>query len=175
MKLKNGVGRVGWRAVDALHARPAVGAGFDIGGELGGGSRGLARRMVRADQRAVLVGGSAVGIEPEPSDVGRSAGVAGAVELSARPKPIVAAPLHRERLRPEALQAGSVVGFDDVPEAALWSPSLTTISVSPRQLGEGAARLLLERAIGTQTDPERVILPPTLVIRDSCGDHPPPA
>jgi LacI family transcriptional regulator len=77
-------------------------------------------------------------------------------------------------LQARGLRAGrdfAVIGFDDLAESALWSPSLTTISVSPRLLGERAAALLLEQARGKHAAPERVILPPTLVVRDSCGGH----
>jgi LacI family transcriptional regulator len=65
----------------------------------------------------------------------------------------------------------AVVGFDDVAEAALSVPSLTTISVSPRVLGEQAADLLIQRVTGEIAAPERVILVPELKIRDSCGTH----
>lgn len=65
----------------------------------------------------------------------------------------------------------AVVGFDDIAEAALWHPSLTTISIQPREIGRAAAQQLLER-IARPDDPlRRVILPPSLVVRASCGPH----
>jgi LacI family transcriptional regulator, repressor for deo operon, udp, cdd, tsx, nupC, and nupG len=39
----------------------------------------------------------------------------------------------------------AVVGFDDVPEASLYVPALTTVSHSAQKLGAAAAELLLDR------------------------------
>ena len=63
----------------------------------------------------------------------------------------------------------SVVGFDDIEEAALWRPALTTVSVPPRQIGMEATRLLLERIAEPDGAPRQIILPPALVVRESCG------
>lgn len=63
----------------------------------------------------------------------------------------------------------AVVGFDDIEEAALWRPALTTVSISPRQIGIKAARLLLERIADPDGPPCQVILPPRLVVRESSG------
>lgn len=65
----------------------------------------------------------------------------------------------------------AVIGFDDIAEAALWHPPLTTISIGPRQIGGTAAQRLLERIACPDDPPRRVILPPSLVIRTSCGPH----
>ncbi|MBE0532818.1 MAG: LacI family DNA-binding transcriptional regulator [Rhodospirillales bacterium] len=69
-------------------------------------------------------------------------------------------------------QAGTdfaVMGFDDIAEAALWSPSLTTIAIDPRKIGEEAAHLLIRRIEDPTGRPERVIFAPRLVVRESCG------
>ena len=63
----------------------------------------------------------------------------------------------------------AVVGFDDIAEAALWRPALTTLASAPRHLGAVAARLLLDRIADPNGVPRRVILTPTLVVRESCG------
>src|SRR5438874_12501089 len=63
----------------------------------------------------------------------------------------------------------AVVGFDDIAEAALAHPALTTVSISPRQIGEEAARLLLERVSAPDAAARQVILRPKLVVRASCG------
>jgi len=63
----------------------------------------------------------------------------------------------------------AVVGFDDIEEAALWRPALTTVSIAPRQIGIEAARLLLARIAAPDDPPRQVVLPPCLVIRASCG------
>ena len=56
----------------------------------------------------------------------------------------------------------SVVGFDDIPEAALAEPPLTTIHVSAAENGRSAARLLLQGG-----PPQQVVTPVTLVVRGS--------
>jgi LacI family transcriptional regulator len=65
----------------------------------------------------------------------------------------------------------AIIGFDDISEAALWHPPLTTIAISPRRIGEEAARLLLERITLPERPPRQVILSPQLKVRDSCGSH----
>lgn len=75
-------------------------------------------------------------------------------------------------LEARGLRAGrdiAVTGFDDVTEAAMSRPALTTVATSARQIGQEAARLLLRRIADPQGAPERVILPARLVIRESCG------
>ncbi|CAO3411217.1 LacI family DNA-binding transcriptional regulator [Azospirillum largimobile] len=75
-------------------------------------------------------------------------------------------------LEARGLRAGrdlAVTGFDDVPEAALSRPALTTVATSARQIGQEAARLLLRRIADPQGPPERIILPSRLVVRQSCG------
>lgn len=62
----------------------------------------------------------------------------------------------------------AIVGWDDIPAAAIVEPPLTTVRQPMRELGATAARLLLER-IGGRTEPARVVLPTHPVIRSSCG------
>lgn len=59
----------------------------------------------------------------------------------------------------------AVVGFDDVPLASIFEPSLTTVAQPRRELGEQAMRLLLRRIQGEL--PASVTLPHTLVARRS--------
>ena len=66
----------------------------------------------------------------------------------------------------------AVAGFDDVSEAALSRPALTTVSTLPFQIGQEAAQLLLRRVAEPDGAPERVILPTRLIIRESCGAAP---
>ncbi len=63
----------------------------------------------------------------------------------------------------------AVIGFDDIAEAALWHPTLTTVSITARQIGVAAARLLLERIADPDGAVRRITLPPGLVVRESCG------
>lgn len=60
-----------------------------------------------------------------------------------------------------------VVGFDNIAEAALGRPALTTIAIEPRQIGEQAATLLLRRIENLEGRAERIILPARLIIRDT--------
>jgi DNA-binding LacI/PurR family transcriptional regulator len=61
----------------------------------------------------------------------------------------------------------SVVGFDDIPSAAYHNPSLTTIRQPLHQMGQVAARILLQRIRGQATFPDAVPILPELVIRES--------
>ena len=65
----------------------------------------------------------------------------------------------------------AVVGFDDIPEGAMHRPALTTVAVEPRRIGEEAANLLLRRVKAPDAAPETIILPPKLVVRESCGER----
>ena len=60
----------------------------------------------------------------------------------------------------------SIVGFDNIEEAAHTSPPLTTIRQSPRQLGMISAEKLIERLDG-RTEPVRVAMEFSLIIRQS--------
>ena len=65
----------------------------------------------------------------------------------------------------------SVIGFDNVPEAAQTSPPLTTVDQSIQRMGTEAVRLLVSLIRGGSA-PNRVTLPTELVVRQSC--KPPP-
>jgi len=61
----------------------------------------------------------------------------------------------------------SVVGFDDVQAAVFHSPSLTTVRQPLHQMGEIAAKILLDRLDGKEDWPKQVAVKPELVIRES--------
>lgn len=64
----------------------------------------------------------------------------------------------------------ALVGFDDIPLAALVDPPLTTVRQSIGDLGYTAARLLFEELESEDAvSPQRMILPTELVVRSSCG------
>lgn len=68
----------------------------------------------------------------------------------------------------------SIVGYDDSPLATAVRPQLTTVHQEVSSKGHEAVRTLLERMRGTEAgEPERVLLPTTLVVRESTA--PPPA
>jgi DNA-binding LacI/PurR family transcriptional regulator len=64
----------------------------------------------------------------------------------------------------------SVVGFDDIKEAAFQTPSLTTIHQPLQQMGELAVKLLLQqlRPSDAKTPPQ-VAVEPELIVRESTG------
>lgn len=67
----------------------------------------------------------------------------------------------------------AVAGFDDVPIARFMSPPLTSVGVPIAALGALALERLLEavrqRGGGASHPPHHEELPPTLVVRGSCG------
>lgn len=64
-------------------------------------------------------------------------------------------------------QTMAIVGFDNVLEAALSNPPLTTISSFARVIGSHAAELLHERMENVGREQQRIILQPELVVRES--------
>jgi LacI family transcriptional regulator len=63
----------------------------------------------------------------------------------------------------------AVVGFDDIELASAWRPSLTTVAVRAREMGNEAGRLLLQRIASPSRPPDHVIFAPRLVVRESSG------
>ena len=61
----------------------------------------------------------------------------------------------------------SVIGFDGVDDSADNSPRLTTVRVPLRDMGMAAMELLVERMAGDDAPPRSIVLPTTLVARDS--------
>jgi LacI family transcriptional regulator len=61
----------------------------------------------------------------------------------------------------------SVVGFDDIAAAAYHNPSLTTIRQPLHDMGQSAARILLQRIQGFKDYPKEYAVPPELIIRES--------
>lgn len=70
------------------------------------------------------------------------------------------------------LQAGvdiSVTGYDDLEEAAIATPALTTVWNGQREVGRRAARVLLDRLDGLDAHPSLELIRPELHIRQSTG------
>lgn len=63
----------------------------------------------------------------------------------------------------------AVIGTDDVEEAALSAPALTSIATHPHAVGQEAARLALRRIKDPDGAREQVVLSPQLRVRESCG------
>jgi len=66
----------------------------------------------------------------------------------------------------------SVVSMDDFIWINAFRPRLTTISQPMAEMGAEAVRLLVERLSGASDDPpHRVIMQPTLIVRESCAPY----
>lgn len=66
----------------------------------------------------------------------------------------------------------SVVGFDDIEDAALAVPPLTTMAVSPQSLGRKLARVLLDRIREPEAPPSVTEVSATLMVRATTGEPP---
>lgn len=69
----------------------------------------------------------------------------------------------------------SIVSFDDTPKSTLVEPLLTSVSTHVEEMSKTALRLLAERACTgagapTRKFPLKVIVPPSLVVRESTGE-----
>ena len=63
----------------------------------------------------------------------------------------------------------SIVGFDNNPIAEVITPPLTTISQPIKKIANISMEILLKRIKGNVTlPPEKIVLKPELIIRDSC-------
>lgn len=62
----------------------------------------------------------------------------------------------------------AVTGFDNIPQAEIVSPTLTTISSEPERTGQIVVDMLLRRLDGkSEVEPLRVRLPGMLFLRES--------
>ncbi|MHB0858692.1 MAG: LacI family DNA-binding transcriptional regulator [Anaerolineae bacterium] len=133
---------------------------------LTGYQRALARAGLPYDESLVITG-----------DYTRDAGRSGVGLLLDMPHPPSALFCANDLIALGAMEAAqrrgcripqdlSVVGFDDIDEAALSSPPLTTIRQPPRRLGTIAAEALLERLCGREEAAD-ILLDFDLVVRGS--------
>ena len=67
----------------------------------------------------------------------------------------------------------SVIGFDDIPFTTIVSPSLTTVRQPLFEMGRIATSMLMRLIAGAALDSPRVLLPTTLITRETCA--PPPS
>jgi LacI family transcriptional regulator len=63
----------------------------------------------------------------------------------------------------------SIVGFDDIPQASMVYPKLTTVQQPLEQMGRVAVKMLLEQIENPGRPARRVTLGTQLIIRDSCA------
>lgn len=78
--------------------------------------------------------------------------------------------LHEARI--EVPRDVSIVGFNDIAISAFLQPPLTTVKVHMEFMGETAVELLGERFASKRQIPKKIVVPTSLVVRDSCA---PPA
>jgi DNA-binding LacI/PurR family transcriptional regulator len=73
--------------------------------------------------------------------------------------------LHAAGLRvPEDV---AVIGFDDIPTAADFSPALTTVRQPGKEVGQMAAQMLFSLIAGDPITQPEVVLPAEVIIRQS--------
>jgi LacI family transcriptional regulator len=66
----------------------------------------------------------------------------------------------------------AVIAFDDTEWAPFLAPPLTTVAHPTHALGRMAAEMLERRLVDPERPAAAVLLPPRLVVRQSCGTHP---
>jgi LacI family transcriptional regulator len=66
----------------------------------------------------------------------------------------------------------AVIGFDDIPWAAYFSPPLTTVRLPARDIGRQAAHLLITLLEKHPAQTSDVLLPTRLILRSSTGPKP---
>ncbi len=62
----------------------------------------------------------------------------------------------------------AVLGFDDIPQASMVRPALTTIQQPLEKMGRVATQMLLDLLEAPESKIQRIELPTKLIIRDSC-------
>ncbi len=110
----------------------------------------------------------------------RPSGYAGAMHLLSRDEPPTAIVASNDEAAFGVIQYAkehgidipgqlAVTGFDDVPEAALSSPGLTTVHQPLDQIGRIGIRLLIEELRDPSTPAQTIQMETELVVRESSG------
>ncbi len=134
----------------------------------------------RALEAAGLAADPALAIEATPN---RDGGILALRQSLSLPDPPTAALCFNDvvaigvlhELAGRGLHAGhdfAVVGFDDVADASLIRPALTSVAVESRRLGERAAAILLDLLHGNRHVPQHFTGEARLIVRASCGAQP---
>ena len=63
----------------------------------------------------------------------------------------------------------SVIGIDDLPQAAFLNPPLTTMHIPMREIGATALDLLRDAMLGLAEPPRRIELACPMMLRASAG------
>jgi LacI family transcriptional regulator len=126
---------------------------------------------------------SEFGIPHDPAliyegDFFRPAGFAGGRALLSLPEPPTAIFASNDEMAFGVIDAArdrglrlpddlSIVGFDDIPQAATVHPALTTVRQPLEQMGRVATQMLLRLIDDTSAPADRIELPTELIVRDS--------
>jgi LacI family repressor for deo operon, udp, cdd, tsx, nupC, and nupG len=65
----------------------------------------------------------------------------------------------------------ALTSFNDIPFAGFVDPPLTTVAAPAVQMGQEAMRMLRNLIAGKRPAHKHVVLPTSLVVRQSCGQH----
>ena len=128
------------------------------------------------------------GLDPDElpvieADYRQVGGYAAALKMLALTPPVTAIFAGNDLMAIGALEAAherglkvpedlAIVGFDDIPIAALHTIQLTTVAQPKAEIGSLAARMLLdkiERLSTGENHPNKVVLVPKLIVRRTCG------
>lgn len=63
----------------------------------------------------------------------------------------------------------SIVGFDNLELGMYMHPTITSFAQPKEEIGEKAIQLLLNRIENPKTPPQRILIPPRIIIRESTG------
>lgn len=154
-----------------------------IGTITGPQERIVTQSRLRGYQRALKM--AAIEHDPElveESDWEVEGGYAATHRLLERVPDVTALYVHNDTMAVGALSAlhergmrvpqdCAVVGCDDMPMAAHMIPPLTTVHIPLYETGEAAVRLLLQLITKQAEGPQRILLPVSLVKRQSSGPH----
>lgn len=126
---------------------------------------------------------SAAGIAYDPAlmvygDYTRPSGQTATEQLLALPQPPTAIFALNDRMAMGAVRAihaaglhvpedVAVVGFDDIPTAADFSPALTTVRQPSKEVGQMAAQMLFSLIAGDPITQPEIVLPAKVIIRQS--------
>jgi DNA-binding LacI/PurR family transcriptional regulator/anti-anti-sigma regulatory factor len=145
-------------------------ANLDIKQRLDGYAQALAEHNLPLDQALIFDAGDE--LEPAGRDAARrllESGVAFTAIVAGTDKNalgVLEVLRANGRRVPEDI---ALVGFDDVDEARLADPPLTTVRQRFDSLGSAAVDLLLDRLSGSAAGSGSINLPTALVVRRSCG------
>lgn len=143
---------------------------------------GLVDRVPRADRiagyRAAMTELGLAAPLVWPCEDSKAGGLAAMIELRSAHPDVTAvvcngdmvalgACLGLARLGQRAGREVSVIGFDDVDDASLATPALTTLSIRPYDLGQRMAALLLARKADPDRPPVLLDIGATLVVRET--------